>query len=244
MTPATSRRSPSAVPDDRRITPPVSICTAASANGLGGTGSRVVAKVPVGPAQARPAAPATAPTTWCPARRRNAGPASTSTASPTHPTPTPAIVAAPRPVAGQRAQEHDPQRNRGDQQRGQPGRHALLGEHDHARCPTPAAAGPRARWCRTAPASSGTPRARRRRARSRPAGRRRPGTGSRRPAAAARTGARSGWPGRSSPRGRRPRRAPPAGRSRAEPGRRRHPRDVAMATHESPRCRGARLRYP
>ena len=91
-TPVTSRRSPSAVPTTRRTTPPVSICTAASANGLGGTGSRVVAKVPV--AQPRLASSTShGPHHVVPCTPPEAGPANTSTASPTTPTPTPAIVA-------------------------------------------------------------------------------------------------------------------------------------------------------
>src|SRR5690242_8053046 len=85
--PATTAHTPS-------TRPPVSICTAASANGLAGTGSRVVANVP-------PAHPTAASTTSHGPHHADPtvppepadGPASSSTASPATPTTTPPTVA-------------------------------------------------------------------------------------------------------------------------------------------------------
>ena len=154
--PLRSSRSPSAgARPTSRITPPSASARAASANGLGGTGSRVVANVPVAQPrlgqQHQPRPPPGA--SRC--RRPRPGPASTSTASPTTPRPR-RRRRAPRPVAGERAQHA--------RSRAAPRRSASAARPDGTACwasttsplPTPAAAGRRAPWCRAAPRSSGT----------------------------------------------------------------------------------------
>src|SRR3954447_9428948 len=93
-TAARSTRSPAPSPTAPMITPPAAICTAARVKGFAGTGSRVVANVPLaqpiaasttshGPHQALPSVPPD------PA----VGAASSRTASPHTPTATPATVA-------------------------------------------------------------------------------------------------------------------------------------------------------
>src|SRR5829696_492425 len=89
-----STRSPAAVPTAERITPPASICTAASANGLAGTGSRVLANVPLAQPTAASSTnhdPHHADPTVPPEPAE--GPASSMIARPVTPTATPPIVA-------------------------------------------------------------------------------------------------------------------------------------------------------